>query len=40
VSMKGGELKIDFAKKGNLYSDVWLMGPVDTVFTGEVFIGQ
>jgi diaminopimelate epimerase len=38
VTMKGGELKIDFAKQGNHYSQVWLMGPVDTVFTGEVII--
>jgi len=38
VTMKGGELKIDFTKQGNHYSQVWLMGPVDTVFTGEVII--
>jgi len=38
VTMKGGELKIDFAKQGNQYSQVWLMGPVDTVFTGEVIV--
>ena len=38
VTMKGGELKIDFTKQGNHYSQVWLMGPVDTVFTGEVIV--
>ena len=38
VTMKGGELKIDFAKQGNQYLEVWLMGPVDTVFTGEVIV--
>ena len=38
VTMKGGELKIDFTKQGNKYLEVWLMGPVDTVFTGEVII--
>jgi diaminopimelate epimerase len=38
VTMKGGELKIDFTKQGNQYLDVWLMGPVDTVFTGEVIV--
>ncbi len=36
VTMKGGELKIDFTRQGSLYSGVWLMGPVETVFTGEV----
>jgi diaminopimelate epimerase len=39
VSMKGGELKIDFTKQGNQYLEVWLMGPVDSVFTGEVIVG-
>ena len=38
VDMKGGELKIDFAEQGNQYSQVWLMGPVDTVFAGEVIV--
>ena len=38
VTMKGGELKIDFTKQGNQYLEVWLMGPVDTVFTGEVIV--
>ncbi len=38
VTMKGGELKIDFAELGNDYSQVWLMGPVDTVFAGEVTV--
>jgi diaminopimelate epimerase len=38
VTMKGGELKINFTKQGNQYLNVWLMGPVDTVFTGEVIV--
>jgi diaminopimelate epimerase len=38
VSMKGGELNIDFVKQGQQYSEVWLMGPVDTVFAGEVVL--
>lgn len=38
VTMRGGELKIDFVKQGDQYSEVWLMGPVDTVFTGEVIV--
>jgi diaminopimelate epimerase len=38
VAMKGGELKIDFSKQGNRYLEVWLMGPVDTAFTGEAIV--
>jgi diaminopimelate epimerase len=38
VHMKGGVLKIDFMKKDTAYRDVWLMGPVMTVFTGEVIL--
>jgi diaminopimelate epimerase len=38
VTMKGGELKIDFTKQGNHYTQVWLVGPVDTVFAGEVIV--
>ncbi len=40
VTMRGGELKIDFAKQGNHYTKVWLMGPVDTVFTGEIIVRE
>jgi diaminopimelate epimerase len=40
VAMRGGELKIDFIRQGDRYTDVWLMGPVDTVFTGEVIVRQ
>ncbi|MCK7469350.1 MAG: hypothetical protein MZU95_00030 [Desulfomicrobium escambiense] len=39
VTMKGGELKIDFTRTGQPLPRVWLMGPVDTVFTGEVMVG-
>ncbi|MCE5276173.1 MAG: diaminopimelate epimerase [Syntrophaceae bacterium] len=38
VTMKGGELKIDFTREKGSYRDVWLMGPVVTVFTGEVIL--
>ncbi len=38
VHMKGGVLKIDFTKMNKAYRDVWLMGPVMTVFTGEVIL--
>ena len=40
VAMKGGELKIDFTRQGNQYAEVWLMGPVDTAFTGEVIVRE
>ncbi|HVN72340.1 MAG TPA: diaminopimelate epimerase [Desulfomonilia bacterium] len=36
VRTQGGELKIDFKKTNGSYSQIWLMGPVDTVFTGEI----
>jgi diaminopimelate epimerase len=38
VHMKGGVLKIDFTKRAKAYRDVWLMGPVMTIFTGEVIL--
>ena len=38
VRMKGGDLKIAFTPADGRYSDVWLTGPVSTVFTGEVMI--
>jgi diaminopimelate epimerase len=38
VHMKGGVLKIDFTKRDKTYRDVWLMGPVMTIFTGEVIL--
>jgi len=36
VRMKGGDLKIEFSGNNGSYKDVWLIGPVDTVFTGEI----
>jgi diaminopimelate epimerase len=38
VHMKGGDLKIDFTVVDGRYSQVWLMGPVNTIFTGEVVV--
>jgi diaminopimelate epimerase len=38
VHTKGGDLKIDFTRDGSRYSGVWLIGPVDTVFSGEVLV--
>ncbi|HNQ85156.1 MAG TPA: diaminopimelate epimerase [Deltaproteobacteria bacterium] len=38
VRMRGGDLKIDFTPDGGAYADVWLTGPVTTVFTGEAMV--
>jgi diaminopimelate epimerase len=38
VRTKGGDLKIDFSGNGGSYQDVWLIGPVATVFTGEILL--
>jgi diaminopimelate epimerase len=40
VRMKGGDLKIDFTTDHSGYTRVWLMGPVNTVFTGQVSLGR
>jgi len=38
VRMRGGDLKIGFTPDGGVYTDVWLTGPVTTVFAGEVMV--
>jgi diaminopimelate epimerase len=38
VRVKGGNLKIDFSAQNGSYQDVWLIGPVTTVFTGQVMV--
>ncbi len=38
VRMKGGDLKIDFSGSSGSYRKVWLIGPVATVFKGEIFL--
>ncbi|HOM28921.1 MAG TPA: diaminopimelate epimerase [Deltaproteobacteria bacterium] len=36
VKMPGGDLAVDFAANGSAYTSVWLDGPVDVVFKGEI----
>lgn len=33
---KGGQLKVSFNKKGELYSDIWLIGSAIQVFKGQI----
>lgn len=36
VKTDGGDLKVKFKKRSNIYSDIWLEGPVAKVFDGIV----
>lgn len=36
VSAKGGQLSVRFAMKDQYFSDIWLCGPAEQVFRGEV----
>lgn len=36
VKTDGGDLRVTFIKKNNIYSDIWLEGPVRKVFDGIV----
>ncbi len=36
VQMPGGNLKIDFSSQDGNYTDVWLIGKVETVYTGRI----
>ncbi|OPZ58709.1 MAG: diaminopimelate epimerase [Deltaproteobacteria bacterium ADurb.Bin510] len=36
VTMPGGQLKIDFKKDGDAYTEAWLIGKVDTVYTAKL----
>jgi diaminopimelate epimerase len=36
VFVPGGELMIDFRKENGVYTDVWLIGPAEVTFRGEV----
>lgn len=38
VAVKGGELKVRFKKTGNVYHDIWLIGPAVKVFEGEILL--
>ncbi len=36
IKTDGGDLKVNFKKKNNIYSDIWLEGPVVKVYEGFV----
>lgn len=36
VTMPGGQLKIDFKTDGSAYTEAWLIGKVDTVYTAKL----
>ncbi len=36
LKVEGGELKVHFAKNDNGYKDIWLIGPAEQVFKGEI----
>lgn len=38
ISTLGGKLEVAFRKNGNLYEDVWLIGPAAKTFDGEIEI--
>ncbi len=38
VHTKGGMLKVSFIRQNNKYEDIWLTGPADFVFEGEIDI--
>jgi diaminopimelate epimerase len=36
IKTRGGVLKVGFTQKGNMFSDVWLEGPAELVFSGKI----
>ncbi|WP_431109536.1 diaminopimelate epimerase [Winogradskyella poriferorum] len=36
LKVEGGELKVHFTKNDNGYKDIWLIGPAEQVFKGEI----
>lgn len=39
ISTLGGKLEVAFKKNGGKYEDVWLIGPAERVFDGEIEVG-
>jgi diaminopimelate epimerase len=36
IRTEGGDLQVSFQKEGNVFEDVWLIGPATLVFKGEI----
>jgi diaminopimelate epimerase len=36
IKTEGGDLQVSFKKDGNVFKDVWLIGPATLVFKGEI----
>jgi diaminopimelate epimerase len=36
IKTQGGDLQVSFKKDGNVFKDVWLIGPATLVFKGEI----
>lgn len=36
IKALGGNLSVDFEKKNNIFTNIWLQGPAKLVFTGEI----
>jgi len=38
IKTMGGNLQVSFQRKGNAFSDIWLEGPAEFVFSGEIIL--
>jgi len=38
IKTRGGDLRVSFLQKDNLFTDIWLEGPAEMVFKGEIEI--
>ncbi|MEX1001871.1 MAG: diaminopimelate epimerase [Crocinitomicaceae bacterium] len=36
VQVKGGDLQLSFHKEGDVFKDIWLIGPAEFVFKGQI----
>lgn len=36
ITAKGGELEVRFKKENNIYKNIWLKGPAEKVFAGQI----
>ena len=40
IKTPGGSLKVNFIQQGDIFSDIWLEGPAEFVFAGEVEVAR